>query len=170
MFANMIESMCSIFPTRVSCVVAFLLFLFGPTQVLADTSDAEKAYDGGNYLKALELWLPLAEDGDISAQYNVATLYRMGSGVLANLVVSAGWYRRAAEQGHARSQVNLGRLYLEGRGVERDVFQALSWFQKAADSDDSFGHYFLGRQYMRGVGVPQNYRQAASFFRHSAEQ
>jgi len=160
----------SLISSRVQYLVAMLCLLLIATPVVADTADAEKAYDDGDYLEALNLWLPLAEAGDTTAQYNIATLYRLGRGVPADPSVSVNWYLRAAQHGHARSQVSLGRLYLDGTGVKRDVSQALIWFQKAADSGDVFGQYFLGRQYVKGIGVPQNYRQAASFFRSSAEQ
>ena len=111
--------------SRFPYLFATLFVLSVVTPGMASTSEAEKAYDSGDYFEALELWLPLAEAGDTTAQYNVATLYRLGRGVPADPVVSVDWYLRAALNGHVRSQVSLGRMYLEGAGVERDVPQAL---------------------------------------------
>ena len=155
---------------RAAWFIITILILVNPARGIAGALDAEKAYDSGHYAKARELWLPMAEQGDPTAQYNIATLYRLGRGVRADPVVATEWYQRAALLGHARSQVNLGRLYLSGTGVQRNILTAISWFQRAADSGDSFGQYFLGLQYLTGKGVSQNYKQAASFFLVSAEQ
>ncbi len=70
----------------------------------------ETAYDKGDYQRALDLWLPPARAGVAAAEYNVATLLRLGRGGAPDYAGAAQWYLKAAEQGHLRSQVNLGRM------------------------------------------------------------
>ena len=103
---------------RIVCwagVAAALICLQTATAV-ADNEAAEAAYDRGDYDSAMVQWLAEADRGDATAQYNVATLLRLGRGGAPNPKASAVWYRAAAEQGHLAAQINLGRLYLAGAG------------------------------------------------------
>ncbi len=156
------------------CIViglSFLVTILVPNVSIANSLEAEAAYDTGDYVRAYELWLPLANKSDTNAVYNIATLYRHGLGVQKNTEAALEWYRRAALLGHSLSQVNLGRLLLKGEGgVKREVNVAISWFQKAATEGDPFGQYYLGRHYLMGFGLPKNYSQAASLFLYSARQ
>ena len=66
--------------------------------------DGVAAYDQGQYATALSLWLPLAEQGNVAAQYNVAVLYEKGLGVAQDYVAAARWYAKAAAQGDPEAQ------------------------------------------------------------------
>jgi len=56
--------------------------------------------------------LELAENGDIDAQYEIATLYRTGFGPIRNdLSVAHHWYEIAALNGHSDAQFWNGALY-----------------------------------------------------------
>ncbi len=90
------------------------------------------AYDRSDYATALKVWLPLAKDGDTTAQTYVGEIYEKGLGVPPDYVVAAEWYRRAAEQGYERAQINLGHLYEKGLGVERNPVMALYWYRQAS--------------------------------------
>ena len=50
---------------------------------------------------ALQEWQPLAEQGDVSAQYNLGIIYANGRGVPENDAEAVKWYSKAAEQGDA---------------------------------------------------------------------
>ncbi len=43
-----------------------------------------EAYQQGDFATALEIWAPLAEEGDAKAQYNLGILYDQGKGVARN--------------------------------------------------------------------------------------
>jgi hypothetical protein len=60
--------------------------------------DAEAAYARGDYATAFKLWLPLAEQGSVQAQMNVARMYERGEWVAQDQAMADEWYRRAAEQ------------------------------------------------------------------------
>jgi hypothetical protein len=90
------------------------------------------AFDRSSYATALKVWLPLAEQGDVTAQTYVGEIFEKGLGVPPDHQAAAQWYRRAAEKGHARAAINLGSLYERGQGVARDPQAALNWYRKAA--------------------------------------
>ena len=95
------------------------------------------AYDRANYQTALNIWMPLANEGDADAQNKVGEIYERGLGGPPDYTLAAAWYRKAADQGHPRAQINLGFLYEKGLGVDRDPEAALSWYRKASELPDA---------------------------------
>jgi uncharacterized protein len=63
--------------------------------------DAVDANAGGDYVKALRLIRPLANDGDATAQFNLRLMYVTGHGMQQDDSAAALWFRNAAEQGYA---------------------------------------------------------------------
>ena len=94
--------------------------------------DAATAYKKGNYATALELIRPLAEDGNVAAQFNLGVMYQLSHGVPQDNEAAVSWYRKAAEQGLAEAQYNLGVMYANGEGVAQDYAAAHMWFNLAA--------------------------------------
>jgi hypothetical protein len=90
------------------------------------------SYDRANYATALKVWLPLAEQGDASAQTNVGEIFEKGLGVPPDYAAAAEWYRRAADSGYSRAAISLGNLYENGLGVPKDSARALNWYRRAA--------------------------------------
>lgn len=86
------------------------------------------AHKRGDYAVALKWWKPLAEQGLVNAQFNLAQMYRSGEGVAQNAATAAEWYRKAAKQGDKESQYHLGAMYLNGEGVKQDEVEAHKWF------------------------------------------
>lgn len=101
-------------------------------QVLAESmADATNAYAAGDYATAAKLYVPLAKQGNVEAQYNLGVMYRAGRGVPQDYNEAGKWYRLAAEQGHAIAQFNLGWMYASGKGVPKDSVKAQMWFNIA---------------------------------------
>jgi TPR repeat protein len=123
--------------TVAAAVAALILSVGFPRPISAgpfeDGLDAARRAD---YVTVLRLWLPLAEQGDAKAQFNLALMYANGRGVSRDYVTALSWYRKAAEQGNAEAQFNLGLMYANGRGVPRDYVSALMWFNLAAVRGD----------------------------------
>ncbi len=90
------------------------------------------AYDRSNYATALQVWMPLAAEGDKEAQNYIGEIYQKGLGLAPDYASAATWYRKAAEQGYTRAQINLGFLYEKGLGVNKDLVTALNWYRKAS--------------------------------------
>jgi len=96
-----------------------------------------QSYLKGDYQAAFEEWLPLAELGDVEAQYNLGVMYDEGTSPEPDLGKAAEWYRKAAEQGFVDAQANLGMMYYHGQGVSRDLEEAARWLQLASERGDT---------------------------------
>lgn len=95
------------------------------------------SYDRANYATALQIWLPLARDGDAEAQTYLGEIHEKGLGVEPQYDIAAEWYRKAAEQGSSRAQIALGALYEKGLGVPKDPREAMQWFRRASGLADA---------------------------------
>ena len=76
-------------------VLLFSLFLGLPSY----SSDFDKgltAYNNGDYATALKEWKPLAEQGDVDAQYHLGVMYDNGDGVSQDYKEAVRWYTLAA--------------------------------------------------------------------------
>ena len=93
-----------------------------------DFQDATDAYNRQDYETAYKLILPLAEQGDADAQFNLALMYEDGLGVPQDYKEAVRLYRLSAEQGDAKAQSNLGNNYALGEGVPQDYVSAHMWF------------------------------------------
>ena len=98
----------------------------------------------GDYQTAFKLWLPLAEQGNVNAQFNLGVMYANGRGVKQDDIEAVKWYRKAAEQGHAPAQALLGLAYLLGKGVQLNKALAKEWFGKACDNGEKIGCEYYG--------------------------
>ncbi|HJS65711.1 MAG TPA: tetratricopeptide repeat protein [Nitrospiraceae bacterium] len=130
-------------------------------------ADFQAGMDANNredYATALREWRPLAEHGNVLAQYNLGMLYRKGRGVPQDDVQARKWYEKAAAQGQAKAQFNLGTLYFNGEGVPKDYQQALRWFRLAADQGEALAQTKIAIMYDEGQGVPKNIVQAYKWF------
>ncbi|MEQ1696108.1 MAG: hypothetical protein ABL901_09755 [Hyphomicrobiaceae bacterium] len=117
------------------------------TQIAANATDLEMAKQqpltsGGQPRAALDLPPatvgPLslrlaAAQGDMSAEFEVASRLAEGKGTDQNLKEAVRWYQRSATQGFAQAQYRLGTFYERGLGMKVDVARARSWYQRAAD-------------------------------------
>lgn len=95
------------------------------------------AYNGGDYQKAISIWLPLAEHEDAPSQAGLAFMYHRGFGVPVEDKVAAYWSRKAAEHGQPEGQTLLGTLYFYGQGVEQSYVEAFAWCDLAQDNGSS---------------------------------
>jgi clan AA aspartic protease (TIGR02281 family) len=92
------------------------------------------AYSRGDYATALAIFRPLAEAGDVTAQFDLGVMYANGQGLVQDYIQALTWYRRAADQRSADAQNNIGNLYRYGRGVPQDKVRAYMWFNLAASA------------------------------------
>lgn len=104
-----------------------------PARQAIKTSQRDCAKRGGEFTRPpLQVWLPLAQQGDASAQTYVGEIFEKGLGAAPDYATAAQWYRKAADQGYSRAQINLGFLYEKGLGVKQDPIAALNLYRKAA--------------------------------------
>jgi TPR repeat protein len=95
------------------------------------------AYNSGDYLKALDIWLPLAQKEDAPSQAGVGFIYHRGLGVDVDDQKAFFWLRKAAEHGQPEGQMMLGTLYFYGQGVARSYIQAYAWCDVAQDGGNA---------------------------------
>jgi TPR repeat protein len=69
--------------------------------------DGMAAYNRGDYVPAIRLFRPLAEQGNTKAQNVLGVMYRKGQGVARNSVRAFIWFNRAAARGDARAKAEL---------------------------------------------------------------
>ena len=81
----------------------------------------------GDYATVLQEWKPLAEAGDVDAQFRLGLLFGQGKGVVQDDVEAVRLYRLAAEAGHEDAQATLGFAYWLGQGVLQDNVMAHMW-------------------------------------------
>jgi TPR repeat protein len=114
----------------------------------------------------------LAELGDATAQYELASCYNAGDcdGVRQDNVNAFEWYEKAATQGNADAQFNLGVAYEYGQGGQQDYVRACEWYEKAATQGNADAQFKLGVLYESGHGVKQNYAKAREWYKKAAAQ
>ncbi len=106
---------------------------FATAPAFADFNRGLTAYDNGYYKSALREWLPIAEQGDADAQYNLGFMYRNGQGVPQDYKTALKWYRLSAEQGNKDAQNSLGNMYRDGRGVLQSYKEAAKLYRLPAE-------------------------------------
>ena len=107
---------------------ACCLLLVATHALAGPYEDGVAAYDRSEYSTALQLWLPLAQQGHPAAQFNVGILYEKGLGVASDLGEAARWYLKAAQQGDPDAQYSIGVFYETGSGVEQNLDEARKWY------------------------------------------
>ncbi|MHB8534089.1 MAG: tetratricopeptide repeat protein [Sulfuricaulis sp.] len=129
---------------------------------------ASVAYDAGNYAKAKDLWLPLAQKGETCAQRGMGKMYSKGRGVERDFTKAIEWYRPAAEKGDAESQYRLSVGYGYGMGIEKDEAKAMMWLRKAAENGQKRAQKSLAEGYEEGQhGLPRDPQQAKYWYDRS---
>jgi len=101
--------------------------------------DAETLYNQGidyykqnDFMQAAQKFRKAAELDHAGAQFNLAALYRFGSGVPKDLEQAIHWYSKAAEQGYMDAQLSLGIMYYKGTDIPQDFEKAEKWLSLAA--------------------------------------
>ena len=110
--------------------VAVAVMLTG-VAVAGAYKDAEDAYMRGDYATALRLWQPLAERGNVDAQFSLGIIHFDGTSP-QDETEAAKWFRLAAEQDDTVAQFMIGWIYADGVGVPRDYVPAHMWWNVAA--------------------------------------
>ncbi|WP_317931826.1 ankyrin repeat domain-containing protein [Halioxenophilus sp. WMMB6] len=114
--------MCKKSLVRRNAPLALLCLLLSGPPVLAaeavelsgvDLSRAAKAVRLEDYNTAFRLYRVAAEAGSSEAQYQLASLYRLGRGVARDAKAERLWLERAAQGSHAEAQYSLALLLTE---------------------------------------------------------
>ncbi len=146
------------------------LSLSGGVAGAGPLEDGIAAYEAREFEAAVGLWRPLAEGGDVEAQFLLGFVFGEGQGVEKNPVEAVRWFGLAGQQGHAPSQNRLGLIFAIGDGVEEDEVEAVKWFRMAAEQGHSDAQLSMGVHYDSGDGVSENKEEAYAWATISAAQ
>ena len=158
------------FPKVLAVCAALAIGFLSAAPAEAGFEDGVRAYLAQDYPAALNVWRPLAEEGQAPAQFGMGLSYENGRGVERDPTQAAVWYHKAADQGLADAQFNLGNLYLNASGVPKDPVEAVRWFRRAAEQGMPRAQVNLGYSYETGSGVAKDPVKAVSWYRKAAEQ
>jgi hypothetical protein len=151
-------------------LLALMLVTAAPVAAQAGYLSGVHAYNAGDFETAFTELEPLADEGNVGAQYYIGQMYITGRGVERNEELGVEYMLDAAEGGDGRAQVNLGLFYESGRGVEQDLETAAEWYTEAAEAGLPFAQTKLGVLYQRGAGVRQDYAKAMDLYEAAAAQ
>jgi hypothetical protein len=122
------------------------------------------SYDHGDYTRAFEFWLPLAQTDDLAAMRNVALLLKEGKGVEKDPERALYFFERAGRAGLVSAQVNAAFMYLNGEGTPQDYKTASFWFHAAAVAGVPAARYNLAVMYEKGLGVERDPARALAWY------
>lgn len=127
-----------------------------------------KYYSGNHvkksYEKALEYFKLAAEQGNVTALFNVGYMYEHGEGVKQSFEMALEYYQLAANKGYGHALNNLGNMYENGQGVEQSYEKAFECYQAAVDKGIAEAYINIGSLYKNGQGVKQSYEKAIECF------
>lgn len=122
-------------------IAALLLTVAITPPAQADAAAGRRAYDTGDYSRAMMEWQDAADHGDTDAEYGLGNLYEFGAGDLEqNYSRAAYWYRKAAGQGNFEAEYRLALIYSAGGdNFASNLVEAYKWASLAAQSQGVWG-------------------------------
>lgn len=72
--------------------------------------DGMAAYNRGDYVPAIHLFRPLADQGNAKAQSLLGVMYRRGEGVARSSVRAFLWFSRASARGDVKARTQLREM------------------------------------------------------------
>jgi putative methionine-R-sulfoxide reductase with GAF domain len=118
-------------------------------------------------MSELENLRTLAEKGDSTAQFALATRYATGQDVPQNYDEAIRWFTRAAEQGYVMAQSALASYYWAGRGVSPDPAKAYFWslIAKAGGDDASASRISILKPRLSHSDIATQQQQATQWLK-----
>ena len=118
------------------------------------------------YDKAAKWYSDAADQGDPTAQHNLAYCYLNGRGVSQDTDKAEALFKKSADQGFGPAQNTLGRLYETGELGPADLNKAMELFGTAANAGQAIAQFNSGRLRAKGG----DHVSAAKLFRKAAAQ
>ena len=150
--------------------------------LVSSWTEANQAYEAGDFELALLEYLEAAEQGYEKAQNNIGYLLdpqqstlplppwlvRPAStkqGLLDNPALGLVHFTRSSRQNNVDALVKMGDYYLNGIGTERNVDKAVQCYTGASEYHQSAqALYNLGWMHENGVGLDQDYHLAKRYY------
>lgn len=117
---------------------------------------------------SIDQLMPMVQNGDRWAQYEMGLKYYHGNGVQQNYAKAVEMWKISADQNYKHSQSALGYCYEKGLGVEQDFTLAANYYEKAALQHQHSASLFIGKWYYHGINVPKLPNKAFGFLKDAA--
>ena len=99
----------------------------------------------------------LADNGNVHAQYKLATMYEAGDGVAASFDKALYWYGRAAKSGLKKAEHRNTYLMVKELGFNKKMHTDwLNSVKTDANNHQPDAMLLLGQMYRQGLGVKKN--------------
>lgn len=143
-----------------------------PPALLANPTPAAAfgAFQRGLYLTAMDLALPLAEEGVPSAQTLVAEIFAEGFAVPRDMEAASFWYSQAASGGDTVAEFKYGLMLMAGRHAPRDPERGRELMKKAADAGHPLAQFNYGQILVDDDPGADGLMKALPYFEKSARQ
>ena len=138
-----------------------------PTVADGPAKEAMEAFQAGRHAKAVELALPLAEQGNAEALYLLGFASESGKGLDASKEKALEYYRKASALNQKDATYRLAFILLASE-KEEDRTQAREALETAAKGDPTVAARILGEAYLRGRLTPAPDPDKAIFWWKSA--
>jgi len=141
-----------------------LIFNLMFSAALSNTySQAQQAFNNGDYARAAEIYRNLSQNGDKYSSYALADMYLDGTGVEKDTDAGISLLKRSINDGMnsfglGHPFVTLGWIYQTGEyyGVSQNPDLALFWNKFGAHYGHPAGYDNLAQIYANGLGVAKN--------------
>ncbi|MGE0810728.1 MAG: tetratricopeptide repeat protein [Immundisolibacter sp.] len=137
--------------------------------------DGIAAFEKHDFNTAVRLIEPLADQGNVEAEYFMGTFYMYGHGVPMDPPQATTWFKRAyghwetqARAGNAQAMVEIATMLTSGLGVTRDDKAAADWLRKAGELGNAEAWAELGGLYVEGAGVPRDMAEGERLLKKAA--
>ena len=120
---------------RLSWAAGVLIASLLPAMAADEYELGVRAYNDGEFGKAIESLIPLVERGHPGAETMLGVMYLRGQGYPQDVGLAAVWLYKAASKGEPGAQLVLGSQHLFGWGVARNLVRAYVWLTLAAQGD-----------------------------------
>lgn len=138
-----------------SKIITFSLMLAISTMVIPLSLHAEDLINQTSNI--FKFQQKLANNGNVVAQYRLASMYETGEGITASVAQAKHWYGKAAEAGSKPAMHR--NTYLELKEQGYDQVKNADWLNSVkadADVHDAEAMLLLGQLYGEGLGVKKD--------------
>ena len=109
----------------------------------------------------------MADNGNVNAQYKLASMYESGEGVATSLDKALYWYDRAAKSGLKKAEHRNTYLTVKELGFNKKVHSDwLDSVKTEANNNKPDAMLLLGQLYRQGLGVKKNLNKALDLLTH----
>ena len=135
---------------------------------LTNENNVSRPLVTGSAIDAFEIIKQKAENGDLSAQYELGAYYLTGTATVPqDLEKAVYWIKKAAEKGYLNAQLQLAMCSEYGQGVPQSIDDAVFWYKQAAEQGNATAQNSLGALYYNRL---KEYDKAFYYYTLAAKQ